>query len=431
MKKNYFNIILAIMSFFVPLLFLPHFLGHYNLPKFYMLIACAILLLIGIIKNYKELKTDLINYTSILYLFLTILSTVFAIIPNLALTGSELRYDGLISFICYILIFLSAKEFLVYDKIFIKILKIMALITSTIAILQYFIILPDLKDFIPLINNGNCGANGTFGNPNFFGSFISMFSVIAFAMFILKGGKSNFIVASISAFALIVCSTRSAWLAVGICCLLGLVFIIKEKKAIYWKRIGIIAVTGIILFGASFSTGSGFLSGKINIIAEDIKNISTEGVTKNTGSDRLFIWSTCLSVIKVYPVFGCGFDNLHLGLMKADRANFDLFIENTGTYIDKAHNEYLHIACTNGLPALALYLSLLALILVPKFKIMFKNRTYFILCLAAISYLVQAFFNISTIGATPLFWLLLGIICNDKFCDDFDKDVISTEKLLE
>ena len=86
----------------------------------------------------------------------------------------------------------------------------------------------------------------------------------------------------------------------------------------------------------------------------------------------------------------------------------------TGKDIDKAHNEYLQIAATIGIPALIVYLSFLSLILFPKMKEMFKNKLLFILVLTIICYLTQAFFNISTIGVAPLFWMLLGIIDNKE-----------------
>ena len=50
-----------------------------------------------------------------------------------------------------------------------------------------------------------------------------------------------------------------------------------------------------------------------------------------------------------------------------------------------------------------------------KDKNIFKNNATFILLVPIISYLVQALFNISTIGVAPIFWLLLGLIQNEEF----------------
>ena len=93
-----------------------------------------------------------------------------------------------------------------------------------------------------------------------------------------------------------------------------------------------------------------------------------------------------------------------------------------GTAPDKAHNEYLHIAATNGIPALGIYLVFLGLIIMPRISIMFKDKITFIFLLCIFSYLVQAFFNISTIGVAPLFWMILGLIDNTCFKEDLFKD---------
>ena len=47
-----------------------------------------------------------------------------------------------------------------------------------------------------------------------------------------------------------------------------------------------------------------------------------------------------------------------------------------------------------------------------KIKTMFKDRKAFLFSLCIISYLVQAFFNISVIEVAPLFFISLGLCVN-------------------
>lgn len=89
---------------------------------------------------------------------------------------------------------------------------------------------------------------------------------------------------------------------------------------------------------------------------------------------------------------------------------------------DKAHNEYLQIAVTLGIPALIAYLIFLGMIIIPNLKYIFKQKYIFILLSIIGSYLVQAFFNISTIGIAPIFWLCLGIIDNKNILRIGGKD---------
>ncbi len=88
------------------------------------------------------------------------------------------------------------------------------------------------------------------------------------------------------------------------------------------------------------------------------------------------------------------------------------YIKSHNAIPDKAHNEYLQIAVTLGIPALMVYVIFLGMIIFPNFKYIFKQKYRFILLSIIGSYLVQAFFNISTIGIAPLFWFVLGIIDN-------------------
>ncbi len=124
-----------------------------------------------------------------------------------------------------------------------------------------------------------------------------------------------------------------------------------------------------------------------------------------------------IKLIGKNPIFGCGTDNLRNGLMKDCQEEFLKFVNRSKTIPDKAHNEYLQIAATIGIPALIVYLAFVGMILFPKMKYMFKDKAMLIICITIISYLVQAFFNISTIGVAPLFWMILGLSDNESFVE--------------
>ena len=89
--------------------------------------------------------------------------------------------------------------------------------------------------------------------------------------------------------------------------------------------------------------------------------------------------------------------------------NLEYIESSKGTYIDKAHNEYLHIAVTMGIPALLFYLAFIGMIVIKGIKRSSKHKVIAMYTIVIISYLVQAFFNISTIGIAPIFWFILGL----------------------
>ena len=156
-------------------------------------------------------------------------------------------------------------------------------------------------------------------------------------------------------------------------------------------------------------------------IKNDIQKAQITGISNEMGSHRIWIWRITLKLISKKPILGCGPDNLWQGLIQNCPQETYNYAKKTYTAIDKAHNEYLQIGATLGIPALICYLTFIALIIVPKIKLTINNKIYFIICLVIMSYLVQAFFNISTIGVAPLFWMLLGLSENKDIINKLNK----------
>ena len=93
---------------------------------------------------------------------------------------------------------------------------------------------------------------------------------------------------------------------------------------------------------------------------------------------------------------------------------YDDVVAEIGRYLnyDKAHNEYLNIAVTSGLPSLAVYLAFVVSSMKDAAKKLARPEieTLFI---AVVIYLVQAFFNISVPNTGYLFWLFLGLLSRE------------------
>ena len=233
-------------------------------------------------------------------------------------------------------------------------------------------------------------------------------------------------------FNLIYCTARSAWVAFIITFFIFLFYLIKQKNKTYFKRIGVLLICFIIIFiyllnGFSFitkiiqvdsnktnNTAITKTQRKINRIGKEIKQAKETGNLDKMGSGRIKIWKITLKLISKVPFFGSGPDNLYNGLKIHCEEEINNLYKDSGKQLDKAHNEYLNIAATTGIPSLIVYLTFLFMIMYPKLKTIFKDKTILILSLAIISYLIQAFFNISTIGVAPLFWMLLGLIDNNE-----------------
>lgn len=417
MKQKLITIILIVTVALAAVAVLPININGQSITviKKYILYTGGFSLLVLLLASYKTLTIDKKDILILIFAILTFISTMLSTYTNISIFGEQGRYEGLIMIYIYIIVYLCAKKYMSENsvKIFANVMFYISMIIGILGITQLYV--KNLGNF-PLFNKG---ISGTFGNSNFFGSYISLVLPIAIAIFIIKANIKGFILSNVMFWNMISSGTRSAWVAFAVVAVLGLVYLITQKNKDYYKRTGILLVCFIVIFVLLFN-GFGFRKGtktttnlKISQIGREIKEATKTGDTNKMGSDRVEIWKMTLKLIAKKPIFGCGTDNLKRGLIIYCTDDTMKFLNRTNTIADKAHNEYLQIAATLGIPALIMYLIFLGMILIPKLKLMFKNNAYLVVMLSIISYLVQAFFNISTIGIAPFFWMMLGI-CDNK-----------------
>ena len=412
MKNKIITTILTILIIALPIAIMPG-KTTYNIPKVWTLLIGGAILLILLLINYKKLKLDKKDYVILAFAVLVFISTMLSSKVKISIIGEINRYEGMLAFYTYILIYFCAKKFLKYkdNKTLLNVLYGVYISISILGILQYYIKLPT-NDLYPIFNKGACG---TFGNTNFMGSFISMGIPIFIITYIIKGDKISFITSLLVFFCLIACRARSGWVAFGIFSIILLIYLIKNKNKKLFKRAVILVVCFIMIFMLLYLPEKSIVKQKINQVKNDVTIAKTKGLNDKLGSSRIQVWKIVIELIEKYPIFGVGTDNLKKGIADNLTETSINFILRAKVSIDKAHNEYLHIAVTLGIPALVIYLTLLCMIVFPKLKNILKQEKTFIILSAIISYLVQAFFNISTIGVAPLFWLSLGLLDNQNF----------------
>lgn len=424
MREKVISIVIIIVSALAPILILPSEYGNYNIPKLIVLLYVGILLLILLLANYKKIYIDKVDILLLIFGALVFLSTIFSSNIITSIIGADNRYEGMLMFFIYILIFFSAKKFLKkeYLNAFVKVMYIVFFIICTLAIFQHYIAI----DIAAPIFSSYKAPSGTFGNSNFLGSFVSIGLPIFTTAFIINGKKRNLILSCMIFAGVIVCIARSSWVASIIYLLALIVFLIYKRDKKYFKRflIVLVAFTCICLvLSVNLKVNKNIIQKKDNMLNE-IKQMLTIGIRENNGSGRIAIWKITLKLTLRNPILGVGTDNLREGLYNdSDIRENELheFVYRTHTTIDKAHNEYLHIAATIGIPALIIYLLFLCIIFFKNLRYCFKDNAKLILLLSILAYLAQAFFNISTIGVAPLFWLMLGIISNEEILEELNK----------
>lgn len=426
MINKIMNITLNVIIFIIPILIIPEGLNiaPYNLLKILTLIICGVILLVLLFLK-KEIRLDKIDKILLLFYLLIVFSTIFSMNIIKSIIGNFNRYEGLLTFTVYFLTYYCAKYYFQYSKLT-KIFAISSVcVCSIVGILQYYNIFPLYYIFnIPHASNFVCS---TFGNSNFFASYLSIVLTVFIALYIVKNQKCYFVVSLISFFAILVSMTRSSWVGITIASIFGIIYIIKNRNKSIIKRtlhliIGFILIFIFVLKPPQFlfdlfsqNTNLNSLNNRITLMKTELKTAIVDKTVKSSfGSNRIEIWMMVLKVIQQAPILGTGPDTLADALFHIATNDAINYVKEHNCHVDKAHNEYLQIAATTGIPALIVYSIFLMLIFI-KEKDLFKKPSTFILIVPIISYLVQAFFNISTIGVAPILWFLLGLIQNEPF----------------
>ena len=369
-----------------------------------LIFSGIILILIGL---QRKIKFDNISFIAIFWILLVFIATLNAYNQELALLGFYNgfgRYEGFLSLFCYVLLWFAAKNYLI-----INVKRILIFFTGLIPFSLYALIQYYGKD--PLVINYGFVPRifSTIGNPNFVGSLAVMLVVLSSSLFLLKRKWIYFYFAMLFFSTLVVCQTRSAWVA-GAIVITGLIFyhFIIKKNILYpsYLVLGYILVC-LILFNTQ----------KQNTVIQKSKTIAKEMDLSNEygGSGRLKIWSITNKVLLQNPLSGVGPENLKLAIRTEQPELHNEYYRRTRTTIDKAHNEYLHMAVTCGIPALCTYLLVIFMSFKSSFRSIFTSTWCMAISLAVTAYLIQAFFNISVIAVAPIFWIFLGGLAGNRF----------------
>ena len=128
------------------------------------------------------------------------------------------------------------------------------------------------------------------------------------------------------------------------------------------------------------------------------------------GSNRIRIWRGCLALVPAHPLLGCG-----PGMLAANLdIEFSRYVPEAGetlrSYVDNAHNVYLAALVNTGLLGLAAHLATLGLSAAEAVRKR-RDSLFLSLALGLVCAVLHAFFGLGLCLSEPLFWLALGLIC--------------------
>ena len=327
-----------------------------------------------------------------------ILSTPFALHLPTALHGEYNRYNGLWTHLCWLSLFL-ASIFLPLDSRTVR--RILALLTIAIAA-------------VAVVNIAESGGQASFSlqemstlGDRVAASALMNFAIpfVAIALFRVRQWGLKAGLGAVLALLLVsefLSQGRGPWLGllVSACILMfGLV-----RSAAGWKVLAAALLAMVLLAGLA-SNLSPSVAQRIDTLARLGEDASLK--------QRFVLYRAALRTIGEHPVVGVGFDNFRNSYPAYRSAEDSYYFKNIIPTM--VHSGYLQAALTNGIPALFLYLALVAGVLIKLVRQIAREkdgdrRDLLLGFLAVLSaYLVQDLAGWLDMAVTSTFWVVLGL----------------------
>ena len=404
----------------IPAVFVP--LGgttdHFYLPKVAAMIVLVLSFLAVLAINkirFKDIvQKDRINISLFIYFILLAASVYAAENKVFAIIGVPGRWEGLVTITLYMFLFITARLYLVPDEGLFKIILVTAIIVSIYGILQTMNFDPFPRDV--LRENWSSRAFSTMGNPNFLGSYIVLIIPTSIYFYIINKNITGLTAYAILFYCLLSTGTRGAWLGTitSIMAFAAIHYMyFRYSKGEFTRYIILIVITMLLLALYNFYTEGAFIDRFLSI-KRDADEFLTKGDRADySGANRGFIWKRVAELIKKRPLAGYGIENLGEAFKKYYTQDM-IELWNEVRYLDKAHNEYLHIAVTSGIPSLLVYLTFISQIILKGLFRLKNCKTALLILSSVIGYMTAAFFNISVVSVAYVYWIFLGLLAGSN-----------------
>lgn len=436
------------------------FFSYYKWVFLILLTIIALSLFLYKMVRYRyQVAESYINIPAVVLLFLALLATLFAEYKYLALVGMYNRYDGLITFVCYLMLFFIAANIKLDNKHLKWVLYALGLVTvvnAAMGIVDFYgyklIENPVLKAImVPKLFQQSLSGYimATLNNPNYVSGIGSALTILFTSVAILSSQIKIKIISgllALPAFCLVLVGLSSggfiALVLVGALLVLAGLWL-KGWRSLIPVIVLALACSGIfIIFNnhndrvkvetidglkSILPQQSSLLSTSIAMAAPpaDVPRLTPDHfnlpeAATNAGSGREYIWGKTIELIKQKPLLGYGFDTLTYHFPQYDKYK----ISGMGSYeiiVDKPHNFFLGMAYGAGIPFLLVFLALVGLHLFNTLKAVIHLKKMevetgvkadyweLVILFFMLTFLAQGMVNDSIISTTPIFWVLFGL----------------------
>lgn len=356
-----------------------------------------------------------IDYVILALLGWIVLTSVLSIHPPTAIFGKYRRFEGLISFINYALIFFLTTQMVDRASRIRSLARTLffgGLLVSAYGVAQYMGMDPVKWGNLPFELNR---AFSTYGNPDLLGGYLIFPLAIGLALALSEKDLIWRVVYwlgfLISVACWIVAFTRGAWIGGFVAIVLvGVVAFLHRVKlsAVDYSFMGAIGVVATTLVIVSLSATSAVM----NVL---VRLASILNFNSGSSKTRFEIWQAAIEAIKDRPIFGFGADTFRLVFPRYKPVQY---VADAGylSVADNVHNYPLQITSALGIPGFFLLYGTFAAAAWFSAPLIFRRHEgndRLVLAgfwAAAAGYLTHLMFGLSVTGSSFLLWVAMAVV---------------------
>jgi O-antigen ligase len=342
-----------------PLLFTQCTIEHFEFVKFLGLIATALVLLaLGALAlphvNWRQLRSELrqpLPLAGLAFVTSTLLSTLASTDWRTSLFGHHENHTGFITILAYWLLFVATLVLIRTRQQIHQLLVAIAIAATGITIygLLQAAQLDPLIWFDPSKVGSYVRPFASFGHANFLGAWLVL--ALPLVMFLASGRWRFAILALAAAMGLLLLLTmsRGAWLGAGCAVVIALILRPRGRFAIQRRTLIVVSI------------GLGFTFGVVCMVSESFREaIASRAKGFFDGEGRMETWVAAGGMFFERPVLGAGPDTFHHHFGRHSGGKF--WEHSWGFTPARAHNEFLHVAATQGIVGILALLGVLGAI---------------------------------------------------------------------
>ncbi len=362
-----------------------------------------------------KIRRNPVDWLILAFLAWVAISAVVSVSPATAVFGKYRRFEGLLSFINYAVIYFLVMQFADRPSRVKSIAQALfwgGVIVAGYGVLQSVGLDPVKWGNLPFEARRSFS---TYGNPDLLGGFL-MFSLPITLGLVLSEDRLSMRIVYWLGFALnvwcwITAFTRGAWIG-GLVSIPLVIFIAFRHRAqffkIDWIPVGAISALAVSIIGLSLKNPNEVM----NFAARFKSIVDFQG---GSGKTRTEIWQAAIAAVQDRPIFGFGADTFRLVFPRYKPVEY---VADAGfrSVADNVHDYPLQLAAGIGIVGAAMLYGIMGWAAWRSAPHVFKRTEdhrrilYGAFWAACAGYLVQLMFGLSVTGNTFLLWAALGIV---------------------